>query len=101
MRLRRQVRRLIRRCMDRAGDTRFHIRLAAWLSHRPHLPLASSAICRDMSSCRKVKPMVTEALGQFHKTHEQETGLAQLQKHFSEDDWDSFRSLASPASYFC
>jgi len=45
--------------------------------------------------------VVTETLAQFHKTHEQETGIERLKSHFSEDDWDLFRTLAAPATYFC
>jgi len=65
------------------------------------MPGVVSELVRCGLAERRVRPLVTGTLAQLHKTHEEESGMAELRRYFSEDDWDNFRSLAAPASYFC
>lgn len=69
--------------------------MSRWTSSGPSLWLCARP------RCRRVKSLIADALAEVHKTQEQEAGLADLRAQFSEGDWDAFRSLAAPASYFC
>ena len=67
----------------------------AWMS----TVVSQLARCGERDS--RIRPHVKEVLASFLRTHEQEIGVAHLKAQFSEDDWDGFRSMAAPESYFC
>ncbi|CAG9464046.1 unnamed protein product [Pedinophyceae sp. YPF-701] len=65
------------------------------------MPGVISALVKAGFAERRAREVITKTLSTFQRTHERETGIAELRSHFSEDDWDAFRSLAAPCTYFC